>query len=112
VTHPGGCQGFFKKNYIPQNMVIAIVGDIEPQRTLQTLETYFGRLEPGEPEPIRTVEPKVPAPKTVTLYDPGQPWYLAGYPIPSIRDGLSGTHGALRGHVQRSHFPTLQSAGY
>jgi predicted Zn-dependent peptidase len=93
VTHPGGCQGFFKKNYIPQNMVIAIVGDIEPQRTLQTLETYFGRLEPGEPEPIRTVEPKVPAPKTVTLYDPGQPWYLAG----------------IRSHRSATDYPALMA---
>ncbi len=79
-------RAFFEKHYIPQNMVIAIVGDIEPKQTVQVLETYFGRLEPGpDPEPIRTIEPKVPAEKTVTLYDPGQPWYLAGYPIPSIR---------------------------
>ncbi|MHC4181396.1 MAG: M16 family metallopeptidase, partial [Planctomycetota bacterium] len=77
---------FWKKHYIPQNMTIAIAGDIDPERTLQVLETYFGRLEPGpEPEPLRTVEPKVPASRTVTLYDPGQPWYLVGYPIPSIR---------------------------
>ena len=77
---------FWKRHYTPQNMTIAIVGDIEPQRMLQLLETYFGRLAPGpEPEPLRTVEPKVPASRTVTLYDPGQPWYLAGYPIPSIR---------------------------
>ncbi len=80
-------RAFFETHYIPQNMTIAIVGDIEPQATLNLLETYFGRIPRGpDPEPIRTVEPKVPAERTVTLYDPGQPWYLVGYPIPSIRD--------------------------
>jgi predicted Zn-dependent peptidase len=79
-------RAFFRAHYIPQNMTIAIVGDIEPQRMLSLLETYFGRIARGpDPEPIRTVEPKVPAERTVTLHDPGQPWYLVGYPIPSIR---------------------------
>jgi predicted Zn-dependent peptidase len=78
---------FFERHYIPQNMTIAIVGDIEPQKTLEILEAYFGRIERGPtPQPIRTVEPKVPAERSVTLYDPGQPWYIAGYPIPSIRN--------------------------
>ena len=77
---------FFQRNYIPQNMTIAIVGDIEPAATLETLETYFGRIPAGpEPDPVETVEPRVRAVRTVTLYDAGQPWYLVGYPIPSIR---------------------------
>ncbi len=78
---------FMQKHYIAQNMTIAIVGDIQPARTLEILETYFGRLPRGtKADPVETVEPKVRAERRVTLYDPGQPWYLLGYPIPSIRD--------------------------
>ena len=79
-------RAFFEEHYIPQNMTIAIAGDIEPKRTIEILERYFGRIPPGpESEPVETVEPKARATRTVTLYDPGQPWYLVGYPIPSIR---------------------------
>lgn len=78
-------QAYFEKHYVPQNMTIAIVGDLDPVETIATLETYFGRIPRGE-EPIRieTVEPEVKAERTVKLTDPGQPWYLVGYPIPAV----------------------------
>ena len=78
-------QAYFEKHYVPQNMTIAIVGDLEPQETIAMLETYFGRIPRGEePAPIETVEPVVKAERMVKLTDPGQPWYLVGYPIPAI----------------------------
>jgi predicted Zn-dependent peptidase len=76
---------YFRAHYIPQNMTIVIVGDIEPDATLKSLEAYFGRLPAAEPpDPVVTVEPDVKAERIVRLTDPGQPWYLVGYPIPSI----------------------------
>lgn len=78
-------QEYFERHYVPDNMTIAIVGDIEPQETIATLETYFGRLPAREPPPpVETVEPEVKAERTVKLTDPGQPWYLVGYPIPAV----------------------------
>lgn len=78
-------RAYFEKHYVPQNMTIAIVGDIEPQETIAMLETYFGRIPRGEePAPIETVEPVVKAERMVKLTDPGQPWYLVGYPIPAV----------------------------
>lgn len=78
---------YFRKHYIPANMTIVIVGDIEPQETIQNLEAYFGRLPVAEPpDPVVTVEPEVNAERIVRLTDPGQPWYLVGYPIPAITD--------------------------
>ncbi len=78
-------QAYFEKHYVPQNMTIAIVGDIEPQGTIATLEKYFGRIPRGEePAPIETVEPDVKAERIIKLTDPGQPWYLVGYPIPAL----------------------------
>jgi len=76
---------YFRAHYIPQNMTIVIVGDIDPDATLTSLEAYFGRLPAAElPDPVVTVEPDVKAERIVRLTDPGQPWYLVGYPIPSI----------------------------
>lgn len=76
---------YFREHYIPQNMTVVIVGDIEPDQTLASLEAYFGRLPAVEsPDPVVTVEPDVKAERIVRLTDPGQPWYLVGYPIPSI----------------------------
>lgn len=76
---------YFRKHYIPDNMTIVIVGDIDPAETIATLETYFGRLPVAEaPDPVVTVEPEVKAERIVRLTDPGQPWYLVGYPIPAL----------------------------
>ena len=55
----------------------------------QVLELGEGREEGGEvplldPRHLALLGEEV-AERTVTLYDPGQPWYLVGYPIPSIR---------------------------
>lgn len=78
---------YFRKHYIPANMTIVIVGDIDPDETIETLEAYFGRLPAAElPDPVVTVEPAVKAERIVRLTDPGQPWYLVGYPIPAITD--------------------------
>lgn len=78
---------YFRKHYIPDNMTIVIVGDIDPAETIETLEAYFGRLPAAEaPDPVVTVEPEVKAERIVRLTDPGQPWYLVGYPIPAITD--------------------------
>lgn len=76
---------YFRKYYIPANMTIVIVGDIDPDETIQTLEAYFGRLPAAEPpDPVVTVEPEVKAERIIRLTDPGQPWYLVGYPIPAL----------------------------
>lgn len=76
---------YFRAYYIPDNMTIVIVGDVDPAETIQTLETYFGRLPAAEPpDPVVTVEPIVKAERIVRLTDPGQPWYLVGYPIPAL----------------------------
>ena len=78
---------YFRTYYIPDNMTIVIVGDVDPARTIETLEAYFGRLPAAEPpDPVVTVEPEVKAERIVRLTDPGQPWYLVGYPIPAITD--------------------------
>ncbi len=75
---------FYEEQYVPANMVTAIVGDIQAKAVIPLLEKYFGRIPAGSPPPpIRTVEPKSIAEKTVVLQDPSQPLYLEGYHKPA-----------------------------
>ncbi len=75
---------FYETQYVPSNMVTAIVGDIDAKAVIPLLEKYFGRIPAGSPPPpIRTVEPASITEKTVILQDPSQPLYLEGYHKPA-----------------------------
>ena len=74
---------FYKRHYIPSNMVTAIVGDVVPAQVIPVLDAYFGRIPKAEPvEALRTVEPPQHAERKVALFDKAQPVYLEGYHIP------------------------------
>ena len=78
---------FFKKYYVPSNMVIAVVGDVKPSETMPIIEKYFGRLPKAPtPEPLRTIEPPQKAERLVVLHEKSQPVYLEGYHRPAITD--------------------------
>jgi len=78
---------FYEAQYVPSNMVTAIVGDIQPKAVIPLLEKYFGRIPAGSPPPpIRTVEPTSITEKTVILQDPSQPLYVEGYHKPAATD--------------------------
>jgi len=75
---------FYETQYVPSNMVTAIVGDIQAKTVIPLLEKYFGRIPAGSPPPpIRTVEPTSITEKIVILKDPSQPLYLEGYHKPA-----------------------------
>ena len=74
---------FFHTYYIPSNMVIGLVGDLDPDKVGPILEKYFGRI-PSAPKPLdeTSVEPPQNAERVVKLEDPSQPYYLEGYHRP------------------------------
>jgi predicted Zn-dependent peptidase len=78
-------QQFFDHYYPPNNLTIAIVGDVNPAQVKQLAEVYFGRYaaKPAPP-PVTKVEPKQTAPQEVTLQLPSQPWYFEGYHRPQL----------------------------
>jgi zinc protease len=43
--------GFFRRHYVPNNAVLSIVGDVEPEDAFERAEIYFGHLEPGTKAP-------------------------------------------------------------
>ncbi|NES18271.1 MAG: insulinase family protein [Symploca sp. SIO3E6] len=76
---------FFETHYIPSNLTMAVVGDVDPTEVQQLAQLYFGRYETKPaPPPVTAVEPPQQETKEVTLKLPSQPWYLEGYHRPAI----------------------------
>ncbi|ELR97751.1 pitrilysin family protein [Gloeocapsa sp. PCC 73106] len=78
---------FFQTYYTPNNLTIAIVGDVDPEEVEQLAQIYFSRylLKP-EPPQLEIVEPPQSVTREVNLTLSSQPWYLEGYHRPSLRD--------------------------
>jgi predicted Zn-dependent peptidase len=78
-------QKFFDQYYGPNNLTIAIVGDVNPGEVKRLAETYFGRFpKRSMPPQVTTVEPGQKATQEVTLTLQSQPWYLEGYHRPQM----------------------------
>jgi predicted Zn-dependent peptidase len=76
---------FYRKYYIPSNMVVTVVGGVNSAQALPIIERYFGRL-PAAPEPVELplIEPPQIAEKTVVLKEQSQPLYVEGYHRPAV----------------------------
>ncbi len=89
-------KNFFDKYYVPANIVIAIVGDVNPTEAMPVIEKYFGRLPKKPlPDPLRTVEPPQNAERTVVLRETAQPIYLEGYHRPAVTDPDDSVYDAI-----------------
>jgi predicted Zn-dependent peptidase len=62
---PEDVQKFFDTHYVPSNLTIAIVGDVNPAEVKKLAQVYFGRYL-AKTKPVE------------------QPWYLEGYHRPAI----------------------------
>jgi len=87
---------FAKKYYVPSNMVLSIVGDVNPTEAWPIVEKYFGRL-PKAPAPpaLRTVEPPQIAERSVTLRETAQPIYMEGYHRPAASHPDNATYDVI-----------------
>jgi predicted Zn-dependent peptidase len=74
---------FYKKYYVPSNISIAIVGDVNPKQARVFADKYFSIIPKGEnPPPVTTVEPEQDGPRTVDIYSQSQPLEIIGYKRP------------------------------
>ena len=78
-------QQFFDTYYVPSNITIALVGDVNPKQVKELAQAYFGRFK-AKPSPpkLKVVEPKQTEVREVELKLPSQPWYLEAYHRPAI----------------------------
>ncbi len=89
-------ENFFHSHYLPSNMVIALVGDLDPNQVMPIVERYFDQL-PAKPKPteLTTVEPPQNSVREVTLHDQSQPFYVEGYHRPSYLDPDDAVYDAI-----------------
>ena len=78
-------------------MVIAIVGDIQPQTLIPMLERYFSRVPGGvRPEPVETTEPEQMGMKTIEIEDASQPVIAFAFHKPGINHPDDPVYSALQ----------------
>ena len=63
-------QSFFDTYYAPNNAVVVVVGDVDPDETMGWVEEYFGGIPRADVPPTPDLsEPRQTAPKTATKVD-------------------------------------------
>jgi predicted Zn-dependent peptidase len=79
-------QQFFDTHYVPAELTMAVVGDVEAAKVQELAKIYFGRYA-AKPKPseVTLVEPPQQETRQVTLKLQSQPWYLEGYHRPAIK---------------------------
>ncbi|BDV42008.1 peptidase M16 [Geotalea uraniireducens] len=78
---------FYRKYYKPSNAIIALVGDLDPDKTLALVEKYFGAIPPGTPvPPVATVEPAQQGERRVEIIADAEPELLIGFHKPTLPD--------------------------
>ncbi len=74
---------FHETYYVPNNITIGIVGDVNPQHVQQLAEKYYGRIPEGQYPPlVITEEPEQYGERRVKVQSPSQPILLIGYRRP------------------------------
>jgi predicted Zn-dependent peptidase len=87
---------FARKYYVPSNMVIAIVGDVNPAEAWPMIDKYFGSLPKApKPETLRTIEPKQTSERSVMLRETAQPLYIEGYHRPAATHPDNATYDVI-----------------
>ncbi|MEE8111103.1 MAG: pitrilysin family protein, partial [Acidobacteriota bacterium] len=87
---------WFAKYYKGKNLILAVVGDIDPKKAMPIIEKYFGRIPAGEKTPVvTTVEPPQKGERRVYLEDPSQPFLLMGFHKPDINHPDNAAYEAL-----------------
>jgi len=80
-------ENFLHKYYAPNNAIVAIVGDIDPTKTIALVEQYFGNIQPGTPvPPVAVEEPRQPGEKRLDLRLDSEPQLLIGFHKPVYPD--------------------------
>jgi predicted Zn-dependent peptidase len=78
-------KGFFRIYYAPNNAVLTLVGDLDPQEALEKVKKYFGAIPPQPAPPkVDLAEPEHYGERREVIYDPlaRLPQLLISYHIP------------------------------
>jgi len=79
---------FFHQYYSPNNIVVIIVGDVNFDNVVKTVDKYFGKI-PASPKPVppvTTIEPQQDGEKRVAVEYDAKPSLVIGYHMPAGGD--------------------------
>ncbi len=75
---------FFRKYYVPSNMVMVIAGDVDPKEAKRLADQYFSSLPAGPPPPrVITEEPKQEGERRAAIDTESQPMLFMAYKRPN-----------------------------
>ena len=90
---------FYKQFYAPNNAILIVAGDVEPEDVLTLAQKHYGGLTPSDlPERARPIEPPQLAPRRLTFADPRvrEPYAIRTYLAPQRRAGDQRRAAAVR----------------
>lgn len=71
---------FYRDFYVPQNMTVAVAGDVDPEQIRTWAQTYFGVIpKADDPPDVVTREPEQDGQRTVRLRSGNQPVFARAY---------------------------------
>ncbi len=74
---------YYNTYYVPNNMAIVLSGDLDPDKTIELIDKYWGNKKPGNvPEFIPAVEKPITAPVTKSVYGQDAEYLYLGYRFP------------------------------
>lgn len=78
---------WYRKWYAPNNAVVVVVGDVDPEQVRQLAETYFGPLKPSEPPTLKPAYEVVQhGMRRVIVKAPAElPQVVLGYKVPVLK---------------------------
>ena len=77
-------ESYYRRFYAPNNAVVAIVGDVDPERIEAWARRYFGPLRRGEePPPVLVREPPQRGERRITIEWDAEPRLRIGWHVPS-----------------------------
>lgn len=89
---------FYERYYAPDNAILVVAGDVDPEEVRRLAETYYGVHEPsGRPPEARPQEPPQLAPRRLQMRDARvrQPYMLRQYLTPTRVSGEAEDAAAL-----------------
>ena len=90
---------YYKRFYTPENAILVVAGDVEPDEARALAEETYGKIKPrgAKPERVRPMEPPTVANRLVKVADDKveQPGWQRHYLAPSARTAPEGEAEAL-----------------
>jgi len=90
---------YYRRFYTPENAILVVAGDADPEETRRLAEETYGRIKPhgARPKRVRPLEPPPVASRRVTVTDDKvmQPNWQRHYLAPSCRTAAPGESEAL-----------------